>query len=208
MNEELVEAMQDPSDTPERDPTPSPEEETAVEKPSSPETTKRGEADEKLLEEDVEAPVLSETPDQDPDPDRGSALAKEQSAELERLRGELTLLRAELSKRDLRLEQMSKEFEEFNTIYPNIPLSTLQDSVWDDVRRGIPVAAAYALAMRRMEHTAQTAAFCNQQNASRSSGALQPTEPDYFSPAEVRAMSQSEVRANYHKIMQSMQKWR
>ena len=163
--------------------------------------------DDEPFEKAVEDPPLPENPDQNSDPDCGDS-AQEQSTELERLRAELKHLRNELSLKDARLEQISTEFEEFNTLYPDTPLSSLQDSVWADVRRGIPIAAAYALEKRRQEYTARAAAFSNAQNASRSAGALTPTESDYFSPAEVRAMSQSEVRANYQKIIQSMQKWR
>ena len=48
----------------------------------------------------------------------------------------------------------------------------------------------------------------NQINAYRSSGqAGSNTAREYFSPDEVRAMSQSEVRANYQRIIESMKKW-
>ncbi len=205
MNDELVEATQDPSDTPKCPSNPTPEEKAALEINS--ETTKRGDSDESSLEEPVKASDLPETSDQDSDLDRGASPMQERSRELERLQSELIELREEIAKRDARLEEISKEYEEFNTLYPNTPLSSLQDHVWNDVRRGIPIAAAYALSQRRSEHTAQKALLSNLQNESRSAGALQPTQSDYFSPAEVRAMSQSEVRANYQKIMQSMQKW-
>ena len=208
MNEELVEAMQNPPDSSECGPASAQDENAFDEKLPPTESTKRGETDEEIFEEAVEDSVLPETSDQDPDPDLGAASAQEEPTELERMRAELTQLRAELSKRDMRLEQISKEFEEFNTLYPNTSLSTLQDSVWSDVRRGIPIAAAYALAQRREEHIAQKAALSNLQNEVLSSGALQPVKSDYFSPDEVRAMSRSEVRANYQKIIQSMEKWR
>ena len=207
MNEELVEATKEPSDLQECDSASSQDEKTTLSEIPPTHATKRGENDEEPFEKAVEDPPLPENPDQNPDPDRRDS-AQEQSTELERLRAELKHLRNELSLKDARLEQISTEFEEFNTLYPDTPLSSLQDSVWEDVRRGIPIAAAYALEKRRQEHTARAAAFSNAQNASRSAGALTPTESDYFSPAEVRAMSQSEVRANYQKIIQSMQKWR
>ena len=208
MNEELVEAMQNPQDSSECDPTSAQDENAFNEEFPHTEPTKRGETDEEIFEKAVEDPILPEDPDQDSDPDRGAAFTQEGAIELERLRSELTHLQEEISKRDMRLEQISKEFEEFNTLYPNISLSTLQDSVWSDVRRGIPIAAAYALAQRREEHIAQKAALSNLHNQQLSSGALQPVKSDYFSPDEVRAMSQSEVRANYQKIIQSMEKWR
>lgn len=104
-------------------------------------------------------------------------------------------------------ERFAREGEEFRALYPETDLQNIPDSVWNDVRRGIPLAAAYALAERRHYCTELKANEYNLTNRMRSSGSLEPTEPEYFSPAEVRAMSQSEVRANYQKIMRSMQKW-
>ena len=208
MNEELVEAMQEPSDQTECHSTPSQVEEAIPTEIPPTQATKRGENDEGPFEEATEASLLHEDTDQDLDPDRGSDPEEDPTAELERLRSELKALRDQMARRDARLEQLSMEFEEFNTLYPNTPLSSLEDGVWADVQRGIPLAAAYALEKRRREHTERAAELSNMQNASRSSGALSPTQSDYFSPAEVRAMSQSEVRANYQKIIQSMQKWR
>ena len=206
MNEELVEAMQEPSDQTECHSTPSQVEEAIPTEIPPTQATKRGETCEELFEEAIEDSSLSENPDQDPDPDCKSNV-QDASGELERLRDELKALREQLAQKDARLEQISAEFEEFNTLYPNTPLSSLEDRVWADVQKGIPIAAAYALERRRQEHTARAAAISNTQNAFRSSGALEPTQSDYFSPAEVRAMSQSEIRANYQKIIQSMQKW-
>ena len=92
-------------------------------------------------------------------------------------------------------------------LYPQTPLSSLPDNVWQDVKQGIPLAAAYALAERRRAYTEALASSTNEQNKKCSAGAISSTENEYFSPSEVRAMSQGEVRANYQKIMRSMQKW-
>lgn len=124
------------------------------------------------------------------------------------LLAEIARLREELARRDTMAERFAKEGEEFRSLYPGTDLQDVPDSVWNDVKRGIPLAAAYALAERRRYCTEQKALEYNQENLKRSSGSLEPTEPDYYSPAEVRAMSQNEVRANYDKIMRSMQKWR
>lgn len=151
---------------------------------------------------------VSADPVSDPDPDPASPPAASAEEQLEQLRGELTRLRAEIAAKDAFLDRVGAECEEFHALYPEAALSELPDGVWRDVGRGIPLAAAYALAERRRAYTAQQAAISNRENGARSSGALEPTEKDYFSPSEVRAMSQSEVRTNYQKIMRSMQKWR
>lgn len=151
--------------------------------------------------------AVSDDPVQDPDPAASTPAAEAPEDQLEQLRGELSLLRAQIAARDAAWERMGKECEEFQELYPETSLSSLPDAVWEDVRRGIPIAAAYALMERKKGLTAQKAAACNQSNTLRSAGAISPTESEYFSPSEVRAMTQTEVRANYQKIKRSMQKW-
>ena len=109
--------------------------------------------------------------------------------------------------REARFSSLGRECEEFCTLYPEVPLSSLPDAVWQDVREGIPLAAAYALAERRRVRREASAKESNQQNRMRSTGELRPASTDFFSPSEVRAMSPSEVRANYQSILRSMQKW-
>ena len=152
--------------------------------------------------------TLLENPLQDPDP---AATVNSESASqigLEQLRGELTRLRAELAEREVFWERLGAECDEFRTLYPNVSLGELPDRVWEDVRHGIPIAAAFALAEKRRALTEALAEKNNRENQKRSAGSLTGTENDYFSPAEVRAMSSHEVHENYQKIMRSIQKWR
>ena len=152
--------------------------------------------------------TLLENPLQNPDP---AATVNSESASqigLEQLRGELTRLRAELAEREVFWERLGAECDEFRTLYPNVSLGELPDRVWEDVRHGIPIAAAFALAEKRRALTEALAEKNNRENQKRSAGSLTGTENDYFSPAEVRAMSSHEVHENYQKIMRSIQKWR
>ena len=128
-------------------------------------------------------------------------------ARMDALERELASLKELLEKRDAQAARMEKELDEFTALYPHISTRTLPDSVWEDVARGVPIAAAYALAERRRSREAEIANETNQINKARSSGALTGTESDYFSPSEVRSMTPSEVRSNYNKILYSMQKW-
>lgn len=153
----------------------------------------------------VQKPATEEEPEAESSPEE-TVEPKGKSHE-ESLLAEIKRLKDELARRDSMAERFAKEGEEFCTLYPNTDMQQLPDSVWQDVGRGVPLAAAYALFERRRYYTEQKAAEYNHTNMRRSSGSLEPTEPDYYSPAEVRAMSQSEVRANYDKIMRSMQKW-
>jgi hypothetical protein len=142
-----------------------------------------------------QAPLLPSVP-QDPS-----------MARMEALERELATLKEQLAQKDAQSARMEAEIDEFTSLYPQIALRALPDSVWSDVANGIPIAAAYALAERRRSREAELAKETNQINNSRSSGSLTGTESDYFSPAEVRSMTPAEVKSNYKKIMYSMQKW-
>lgn len=123
------------------------------------------------------------------------------------LERELADLRAEMERRDTELLHLESEREEFHALYPDRSLSTLPDSVWEQVRAGVPLAAAFALEERRRARESEIAAASNLRNRERSAGSLEGTDVGFFSPSEVRAMSQSEIRANYKQILNSMKKW-
>ncbi len=124
------------------------------------------------------------------------------------LREELDRLRLELDQSRAFYGRMEAECAEFSELFPEVPLSSIPEPIWQSVKSGVPLAAAYALAARRESLRAQRAGEVNRENGLRSSGALnQDTYNDYFSPAEVKAMSPAEVRANYTKIINSMSKW-
>ncbi len=153
-------------------------------------------------------PALPDTSDISEVPEESATIpSREPECETDLLRAEVKRLQEELAERDALNERMANESEELYSLYPDADLRSLPDSVWEDVRRGIPLAAAYALAERRRFCTAQKAEASNLRNRRRSAGALDPTESDYFSPAEVRSMTAAEVKRNYTNIMRSMQKW-
>lgn len=157
--------------------------------------------------ESVEATPFFTDSTQDPDPDPQTAIEPSQPNGLDELRSELIQLRAEVASRNAFFERLGVECEEFRALYPNTSLSSLPDTVWQDVQKGVPIAAAYALAERRRALTEETAKKINAENQARSSGGLTSTANEYFSPAEVRSMTPGEVRENYQKIMRSMQNW-
>lgn len=160
-----------------------------------------------FCESPVEADALSADPDPHSDLDPSPDPATDPEARIEQLRGDLMRLREELAARDSFWKRLGGECDEFRTLFPTTPLQELPDSVWQDVKRGIPLAAAYALAEKRRSYTEALAMQSNEQNRQRTSGAINGGENEYYSPTEVRAMSQEQVRANYQKIMRSMQKW-
>ena len=133
-----------------------------------------------------------------------------QESELEQLRSELKQLREELASRDARMhqeERITREYAEFCDLYPETPISSISSDVWQTVENGTSLAAAFALAERKKAISLKKAGESNATNRARSAGAVNNAQSIEFSPAEVRAMSSEEVRANLPKIMRSMQKW-
>lgn len=147
-------------------------------------------------------------PDTEPIPDTvPGADAPEGEDELSRLRTELEDLRAALAERDASFARMSNECAEFSELFPDTPLKSVPDEVWQSVRAGIPLPAAYAYSEVRRRHREEAARIVNEANRTSSSGSLSPSSNDYYSPDEVRAMSAAEVRENYQKIINSMKMW-
>ena len=128
--------------------------------------------------------------------------------ELEALRAEVSALRAQLEGERAIYGRMSAECAEFSELYPDVPLSDIPDSIWENVKRGVPIAAAYALRERKDFIMRAKATAVNSANLRASSGSVDssPSE-EYYTPDEVRAMSPAEVRSNYSSIIRSMSKW-
>ena len=159
--------------------------------------------DENMLEEEAEE-ALSEVSEEAEEVQP----SEKKEDELMALRNELALLKSQLSENRAVYDRLSADCSEFSELYPDVALSSIPDSVWASVKNGVPLAAAYALSERRAELALAKAEDVNSKNKSLSSGTLgKAGGGEYFSPAEVRAMSPAEVRANYSKIINSMSKW-
>ncbi len=131
------------------------------------------------------------------------------SERAERLEGELAALRASIEEERAHNSRMLSEYSEFSELFPDVAIENVGESVWESVKHGIPLAAAYALYDRKRSVAASAAHAVNEKNSVASTGALGTgAGEEYFSAAEVRSMSKSEVSANYDKIMASMKKWK
>ncbi|MBQ9085593.1 MAG: hypothetical protein IJY47_00230 [Clostridia bacterium] len=128
--------------------------------------------------------------------------------ELLRLRSELALLKEKLARKEREQARALAELEEFNLLFPEVSVKQVPESVWDHVKNGIPLSAAYALYEKKNVAAERLAERVNRKNASMSPGiAGKDTVGEYFSPDEVRAMSQKQVRENYTRILESMKSW-
>lgn len=143
----------------------------------------------------------------------GEAITEEFSApdELEQARAELEALRIELHRRD-ELERASArinaELSEFENYFPEVEITEIPDEIWQKVKKGASLAASFALFKRRGELEKTRVRNFNEKNRRMSTGSLMQGEGEkYYSPAEVRKMSPSEVKKNYDDIIESMRHW-
>lgn len=128
--------------------------------------------------------------------------------ELDALRSRVAELQAELEKSQQETGKTVRQIKELYSLFPDSDISSLPDTVWQSVSEGNSLAAAYALQLCREKQKADEIRSVNKKNAALSAGlAGDAARGEYFTPSEVRAMSQSEVRANYTKILESMKRW-
>ncbi len=128
--------------------------------------------------------------------------------ELERLRREVSELRCELERREQESSAILNELSEFSKVFPDTNPEKIPDEVWDRVKGGVPLAAAYALYEKKTEAHARRLRELNEKNAEKSSGSLRDGGNEmYYSPSEVKKMSAAEVRQKYNIIIESMKKW-
>ena len=145
---------------------------------------------------------IPEAINEDPEPE------EEEPSVIEALQNEIKALKEALEESHLIYNKLSSELIEFSELYPEVSLASIPDSIWESARAGIPLSAAYALAEKKAAVIMGKARAINGQNKSLSSGSVGSSKKeDFFSPDEVRAMSASEVKANYEKIIRSMSKW-
>lgn len=131
---------------------------------------------------------------------------KEEESELEALRKKNAELTSELEERKKLTERLEGEIDEFSELFPDVALSEIPDSVWDEVKRGLPLSAAYSRHERKRFLDEKKASEINNSARELSSGALGKAEDYYYTPDEVRKMSSAEVKKNYSHIISSMKR--
>ena len=137
-----------------------------------------------------------------------SAADGDTQAELEDLREQVRKLTEELQSKAAIADKIAAQLGEFGELFPDVAMESVPEAVWESVRAGSSLAAAYAIYERRAHMNELRTGGINKRNAELSAGfAGKGTASEYYTPDEVRAMSQREVRANYSKIIESMKKW-
>ena len=166
------------------------------------------------LEENAEGEIAEEvdTLEADGEPEE---LPAEQGESLEELEGkkqaladEIAMLDAELESKRAQVDKRAREYSEFKELYPEIEISEIAPEVIESAEAGVPLAAAYALYEKRLAARAEAAKAHNKATKESGFGSVgKNTASEFFSPDEVRAMSATEVHANYQKILRSMKSW-
>ena len=165
--------------------------------------------EEEVTEEPAESQAnLSTEENADLSKDEKEADDDGEIGEVEFLRKELDALRSELEEKNKVFERMSREIGEFSELFPEKSVNNVPDNVWESVKAGIPLAAAYALYERKNTVRADAASRINERNGEKTTGAIGRTSTEnFYTPDEVKSMSRAEVRRNYSKIIESMKKW-
>ena len=156
-------------------------------------------------------PEKAEAADADKEPAADENELEADMQTIDALKAEIEHLKEQIEK----LEELKRsqnrilaEIGDFVSLFPEIPIEEIPDTVWESVKQGAPLAASYALYEKRMVAEAKRIAEINAKNAKKSPGAAgKDTAGEYFSPEDVRRMSRAEVHANYSKIKDSMKKW-
>lgn len=132
----------------------------------------------------------------------------EEPSELVMLREEVASLKQALSQKIAEAEMIRGQLGEFSELFPNVAPENIPAEVWESITSGGSLAASYALYHRKEQLRRDRVRTLNNKNAELSTGKVGiDSAKEYFTPGEVRAMSRSEVHANYSKIINSMKKW-
>lgn len=157
-----------------------------------------------MMPEEMSGAVSEPAALEDSSPEPAVSVVENAAEELAALRAEAEALRNELSAQ----RKLAGQLREFSALYPETAAEEIPESVWDAVKGGLPLAAAYALHERRAVLARAEAEAEREKARVRSSGALEGGGGDlFYSPAEVRAMNAAQVRQNYSAILASMQRW-
>ena len=161
------------------------------------------EADELTVAEQEISEEVKDEPDTTQNSDEDAPVES-----IESLREEIVNLKRLIAEREKERDRMMEQLGEFSEVYPEMTLESIPTEVWNSVRGGVPLAAAYALYEKKTSVHTEFAEKVNSRNAERSSGAVgRECDCLYYSPDEVRQMSSKEVKQKYNIIIESMKKW-
>ena len=157
-------------------------------------------------EQQITAPETSESIENITPPEESDGTAaQEEHDETIALRTEIERLQSEITRLNELQNRSKQELDEFLALFPHVSPSDLPPEVRQQTESGVPLAAAYALYEKREALRREN----SKKNAEHSWHSMKDgAGGEYYSPSEVRSMSQKEVHKNYKKIMESMKHWK
>ena len=105
-------------------------------------------------------------------------------------------------------ENLSRELEEFSTLFPDTKIEDIPDEVWDAYEDGRGICAHFALFLYKKGREKESAEAKNAENTASAVPNVEGEEEVYFTPEAVRKMSKAEVDKNYSAILESMKRWK
>lgn len=105
--------------------------------------------------------------------------------------------------------QLSEEIQRFRKAFPDVAAEDIPQSVWEDMRNGIPLTYAYAMFLQA---NGKDTDYADEVNARNSSSATPPVsegaDEGELSMEEVESMSPAAVKSNFPRILRSIGKWK
>ena len=164
------------------------------------------------MQENMETEIITEEAEEVAETEICESISEDEMEELRskklQLEGEIALLEGELERKREETDRKAREYSEFRELFPHADPSELSSEVLAMVDTGVPLCAAYALYEKRL--SVQNAAATAHNKATKRGGfgsVGRGSEEEFYTPDEVRAMTQSEVKQNYQKILRSMKNW-
>ena len=101
------------------------------------------------------------------------------------------------------------EIKEFKELYPDVEEKRIPNTVWEEVKKGIPLSSAYAAYERKMYIKKARADKVNTENTQKAVPSVKPAvsaEERIYTYDELRKMSRSEINENYDAVIRSISK--
>ena len=103
---------------------------------------------------------------------------------------------------------LEKELKILFELFPDINIDDIPDEIFELSDNGKGLAAQYALFCLKEEKKKAEQKEKEEENLKAAAPDVKNApEEAYFTPEDVRGMSEEEIRKNYKAIMKSMEKW-
>ncbi len=105
---------------------------------------------------------------------------------------------------------VKEDIKRLKETFPDIKQEDIPNEVWESVKKGESLSGAYALYFVKQLKAKADIERINELNRKKAPPKIKHDGGDetYFSPEEVRSMSEAQVRKHYNAILASMDNWK